>query len=316
MYRPAASAMMSDLVEPERRSLSFGLMYTAINLGFGVGAWAGGAISLHFGFKWMFAIDASTSIIYAIIIFALIRETLDVHHAPPVETAVPVEGDAVDPTSIPHSGAEPATEIPLREAIGRILRDRVFLLFCLASFCIGTVFMQSMTSFPLFFHHDYHIDSESYGRIISVNGLMIALFQLPLTAAIQHCNRARVMILGALATAVGFGATELAHAPAGLALTVAIWTLGEMLMAPFNGPIVTDLAGPQMRARYFGVFGLSFSGALTLSTPLGGWVLQRFGGVVLTRGCFVVGMVAVGILVGLHRHLQPRRHSETLPAAA
>lgn len=315
MYRPAASAMMSDLVEPERRSLSFGLMYTAINLGFGVGAWAGGAISLHLGFGWMFAIDASTSIVYAIIIFALIRETLGMHRAPPVEAAVPVEGDSVDPTSLAAPSDGPVAEIPIRAAMGRIVRDRMFLLFCLSSFCIGTVFMQSMTSFPLFFHSEYHINSETYGRIISVNGLLIAVLQLPLTAAIQRRNRAHMMILGAMCTAIGFGATELARAPVGLALTVVVWTFGEMLMAPFNGPIVTDMAGPDMRARYFGVFGLSFSVALTVSTPLGGWVLQRFGGVVLTRGCLVVGMIAVAILFRLRRHLQPDAGAEPIRAA-
>jgi len=305
MYRPAAQAMLSDLVEPQRRSLSFGLMYTAINLGFGVGAWAGGKISSRLGFQWMFTIDAATSLIYAVIILILIRETLGRRSNPPLEASVPVEGDAVDPTTLVPQ-VKPNEEVSVGEAVQRILRDRIFLLYCLASFFIGTVFVQSMTSFPLLFQREYGINSETYGWIISVNGFLIALCQLPVTAATQRRNRGNVMILGSLALACGFGATELASTPVGLGVTVAIWTVGEMLMAPFNGPIVTDLAGPKMRARYFGVFGMSFSSALTLCTPLGGWVLQRFGGVVLTRGCFVVGLIAVAILAGLHRHIQPR----------
>lgn len=316
MYRPAVQAMLSDLVEPERRSLSFGLMYTALNLGFGVGAWAGGKISSRLGFQWMFAIDASTSLVYGVIILVMIRETLRRHRTPPVEASVPVEGDPIDPTTLVTPPDEPIVEISMGEAAGRILRDRVFLLYCLASFFIGTVFVQSMTSFPLLFKKDYDINSETYGWIISVNGFLIALCQLPVTAAIQGRDRGTVVVLGALALACGFGATELASTPVGLAVTVAIWTVGEMLMAPINGPVVTDLAGPHMRARYFGVFGMSFSSALTLSTPLGGWVLQRFGGVVLTRSCFVVALVAVAILISLHRHIQPKVTSGPVRTAA
>lgn len=315
MYRPAAQAMLSDLVEPERRSLSFGLMYTALNLGFGVGAWMGGKISGRLGFEWMFVIDASTSVIYAFIILFLIRETLGRHRAPPIEASIPADGDPVDPTTLPPP-VEQVAEISAADAARRILRDRVFLLYCLASFFIGTVFVQSMTSFPLLFKRSYGINAETYGWIIAVNGFLIALCQLPITAATTRRNRANVMVLGSLALACGFGATELASTPVGLAVTVAIWTVGEMLMAPFNGPIVTDLAGPDMRARYFGVFGMSFSCALTLSTPLGGWVLQRFGGVALTRGCFFVALIAVAILIGLHRHIQPHAVSEPIRKAA
>jgi len=315
MYRPAAQAMLSDLVEPERRSLSFGLMYTALNLGFGVGAWMGGKISGRLGFEWMFVIDASTSVIYAFIILFLIRETLGRHRAPPIEASIPADGDPVDPTTLPPP-IEQVAEISAADAARRILRDRVFLLYCLASFFIGTVFVQSMTSFPLLFKRSYGINAETYGWIIAVNGFLIALCQLPITAATTRRNRANVMVLGSLALACGFGATELASTPVGLAVTVAIWTVGEMLMAPFNGPIVTDLAGPDMRARYFGVFGMSFSCALTLSTPLGGWVLQRFGGVALTRGCFFVALIAVAILIGLHRHIQPHAVSEPIRKAA
>jgi len=306
MYRPAASAMMGDLVEPERRSLSFGLMYTAINLGFGVGAVAGGTISRRLGFEWMFAIDATTSVIYGAIILLFIRESLGMHRPPPLEASVPVEGDTVDPTTIHGERADASVVVPLKAAVGIILRDRVFLLFCLSSFCIGTVFMQSMTSLPLYLRNEFNIDSEGYGRIISVNGLLIALLQLPLTAAIQRFNRATMLLLGALATAFGFGATELASVPIGFGFTVAIWTIGEMLMAPFNGPVVTDLAGPTMRGRYFGVFGMSFSVAMMVSAPIGGWVLQRFGGVVLWRGCLVMGLIGAGILAALHARLQPQ----------
>src|SRR5205085_2786491 len=44
-YRPAMSAAVSDLVPPEDRVRAFGLLYWVINIGFSVGAIAGGALA-------------------------------------------------------------------------------------------------------------------------------------------------------------------------------------------------------------------------------------------------------------------------------
>jgi len=306
MYRPAASAMMADLVEPERRSLSFGLLYTAINLGFAVGAVVGGVLSKRSGFQTLFYVDAATSLFYAGIIFFSIRETLGVVRAGR-PTTPPVDCDATQsaPSPATPAPAEPP-EIPFSTAMRRIARDYPFLAYCAGQLCVSTVFMQSMTSLPLLLHSHFGIDTEGYGRIIAANGVLIALFQIPLTAFIQRFNRAKILILGALATAIGFGVTEFAHTPAQFVGTVIIWTLGEMMMAPINQPIVSEMAPTDLRARYFGVFGMSFAFAMTISAPLGGWVLQRFGGAGLTRASLCVGLFGTAILAALYRRLQPR----------
>ena len=308
MYRPAASAMMADLVEPERRTLSFGLLYTAINLGFGVGAVGGGFLSKRAGFQTLFYVDAATSLFYAGIIYFTIRETLGLIRAGrPAPSVVTVE-DEVTYARKPIEPVEsaPAPEIPFRTAMARIARDYSFLAYCAGQLCVATVFLQSMTSLPLLLHSHFNIDTEGYGRIIAANGIMIALFQIPLTAFIQRFNRAKVLLLGALATAVGFGVTEFAHTQTQFIGTVIIWTLGEMLMAPINQPIVSEMAPPELRARYFGVFGMSFSFAMTVSAPLGGWVLQQYGGPGLTRASLCVGLFGTAILAALYRRLQPR----------
>ena len=45
MYRPAASAMLGDLVTPEERPLAYGLMYTSLNLGYTFAAVIGGLVA-------------------------------------------------------------------------------------------------------------------------------------------------------------------------------------------------------------------------------------------------------------------------------
>ena len=60
MYRPAASAMIADLVEPEQRTHAFSLMYVAINLGFAAGAGVGGWLATIW-YTWLFWGDALTA---------------------------------------------------------------------------------------------------------------------------------------------------------------------------------------------------------------------------------------------------------------
>lgn len=47
--------------------------------------------------------------------------------------------------------------------------------------------------------------------------------------------------------------------------------------APYMQAIVSDLAPPALRARYMGVFSLSFGTAMMIGAPLGGQVLVRYG---------------------------------------
>ena len=75
MYRPAASAMIGDLVKPENRQYSFGLMYISINMGFAIAPPLGGFLA-EFSWQWLFWADAITTTIFGVVIWALIPETL------------------------------------------------------------------------------------------------------------------------------------------------------------------------------------------------------------------------------------------------
>jgi MFS family permease len=118
MYRPAASAMIADLVEPSRRPTAFGLMYVTINLGMAISPVVGGLIAEH-SYQWLFYGDALTSSAYAIILFFAIRETLakrSLHSAPTADSQQPLH--------------EPLHEhLSIAATARQILRNRPFVLF-------------------------------------------------------------------------------------------------------------------------------------------------------------------------------------------
>jgi len=326
MYRPAASAMIADLTKPSQRSHAFGLMYVSINLGFAVGAFVGGLIA-NYDFQWLFWGDALTTAIYGIIIFAAIRETLPVrasgvHGLGTMASHDEAAGSHVDDADAKNAGARipsrtsspqesppaEAPAIPLRAAARHIMTDTPFIIFCLGTFLAALVFMQAMSTFPLYMKW-FGFSPGEYGMVIALNGILIVCLQLPLTTLFNRYNRAFVVVVGAILQATGFGlicwAVSLWH----FALTVVLSTVGEMMMAPYSPAIVSDLAPTRLRARYMGVFTMSFSSSMMFSAPIGGEILNHpgLGGQWLWRGSFVVGIVAAGLYFSVRRHIVQKR---------
>lgn len=289
MYRPAASAMIGDLVEPKRRSHAFGLMYVSINLGFAVAPVIGGILT-QYSFQWLFWGDALTCAVYGVIIAAAIRETLPLRqgHASGPATG----GDAID-----ESETKP---VGMSAAIAHILRDRTFLCFCAGTFLIATVFMQALSTFPLHLL-DQGIGAATYGKIIAINGLMIVCFQLPTISFVNRFNRATMLVWGTVLMAVGFGLNELADVVWHFAMIVVIWTCGEMMSAPIMPAIVSDLSPIRLRGRYMGVFTMCHSAALMIGVPIGGVVLARLGSTYIWAGCFALALLG-GLLFWTVRH--------------
>lgn len=290
MYRPAASAMISDLVGPERRPQAFGLMYVAINLGFSVGPVVAGYLAEEHSFSWLFVGDAVTTSVFAGIILFAIRET-----APRDEIVAPAGVGAGSAARVDAAASIGPARL---EAIRYMTRDTALVVFCSSLFCFALIFGQSMSTLPLHMR-DLGIGSRGYGKIIALNGLLITVGQLPLTALLSRFNRAGVLAMGAAVTGVGFGLTHLAAVPWHFAMTVAVWTLGEMMQAPFVQSVVGDLAPTHLRARYFGVSSMAFSAGFMFGPPLGGMVLEHLGSKTLWLSCVVAGLVAAALIVSV-----------------
>jgi MFS family permease len=256
LYRPAMQAVVADTVSAEARPHAFGLIYVAINLGFAIGPVVGGLL-VEKSFNLLFYLNAGAFAIFGVFIAVLIPETLS--HSPRTPT---IAGESPPP--------------PARSAVRQIAGDRTFLLFCIATFLVSFAFMQFNTTLPLYLK-TLGISPASYGKIIAVNGLLIVLFQIPLTKLTADFDRGLVLALGATLTALGFAMNLWALAAWQFMVAVGVWTLGEMLGASFNATIVSGLAPPAMRARYMGAFSLSFQGAVMAAAPIGGAVFQKFG---------------------------------------
>jgi MFS family permease len=317
MYRPACSAMIADLVPPLHRPAAFSLMIVSVNLGFAVGASVGGLIA-KYDFHWLFWCDAATSAIYGIIVAAAIGETLPRlmrrttgrdDQSPPRQ-GVQTPDRAADASRRPAAAAEPdaasdaAAPVPLRAAVRQILTNQPFLRFLLGNFFIALVFLQATSTFPLYLERR-GFAPDDYGLVISLNGLLIVVLQIPLISLLNRFHRGSVVVLATVLNAIGFGLNAYASALWQFAVTTAVWTLGEMGLACYGAVIVSDFAPPALRARYMGAYGMSFSSAMMLAAPLGGAILSRpqLGPGALWYAAFLLSMIAALLYFSIRRQL-------------
>ncbi len=292
MYRPACSAMIADVVDSERRPHAYGLMYVAINLGFSIAPVVGGTVLQWVSFRWLFWADALTAACYGLVVVLFIDET--------------------KPPAIRCGDSQAEKQVSAWDAAAHILRDRTFVILCAATLCVAMVFMQSMSTMPLYLKMQ-GIDKAGYGRILAINGAMIAFFQLPMTSLIVRFNRGAVIVLATVINAVGFGLIGLVEGAWMYAGTVVVWTCGEMMAAPLMSSVVSDMAPVQLRARYMGVFTTAFSGANTIAAPLGGIAMEWWGGEWLWAAAFVMGMFAALLYASIYGKLSQGSERHELP---
>jgi len=283
MFRPACMAMLSDVTEPSQRPAAFGLLYISINLGFAMGPPIGGFLAAQ-SYSLLFWGDAVTMAIFGAIVLLGLSESRGL---------------------LEKNTEQPPRDVPVAEAARHILTDRPFILFCVATFLVNVLFMQCMVTLPM------HIKGAGYsmtelGWLMSVNGVMIVICQLPLTHALERFNPMANITIGGVLIVIGFGAYCLPAAVPLLVIATVFWTVGEMMQAPFKQTVVTNLAPLELRARYMGAFGMCFSVALTLGAPLGGYMLAEFGTRALWGGGACLAAVGVGLYCVAYRAVSAR----------
>jgi MFS family permease len=92
---------------------------------------------------------------------------------------------------------------------------------------------------------------------------------------------------------VGFGALAFVSRGWELAVTVAVWTFGEMILFPGSSAYIAEIAPENRRGEYMGFYSMAFSVAFIFGPWAGTQVLESFGAAILWPGVFIFGMLSV-----------------------
>lgn len=290
LYRPASSALLADLVMPEQRVTAFAWYRLAINLGVAAGPSVAGLLASR-SFLLIFLGDALTSLVFGLLaLFVLPRNT---------------RGFVASERK--QSGLWQA-----------LRHDHHYLLFLCGSTLLAFVYFQHLSTLALQVRAD-GLSSAVYGLLLSVNGICIILLELPISNMTRRLPTRPVITTGWLLIALGFALIAEARTAPLLILTVAIWTLGEMVHSPVSAAYVVNLAPAHLRGRYQGTWGLTWSAGLILGPALG-TLLFAWNPTGLWLLCGAFGLLAAMLVLLSGRLPGPphpvMRNSKTLPLPA
>jgi MFS family permease len=239
LYRPASSALLADLVPAGNRVPAYSAYRLAINAGWAFGPATAGFIAGH-SYFWLFACDAATSALFGAVAFF----------------------------ALPETARHPSGNSSFTSANRALLKDKRLHRVLLASFGVALVFFQMISTYGIAVIH-LGFSPKIYGALISLNGALIVLFELPLTTVTRRYPAKSMMALGFLLSGLGFAANALATAIPALAACVVVFTLGEMCAMPVASAYVAELAPPNLRGRYMGTYGLTWTLAQVVAPAMG-----------------------------------------------
>jgi MFS family permease len=289
--RPASLSMVSDLVSPMQRKAAFALSRLAANLGMSVGPAIGGILAVY-SFRWLFLVDGTTSILAgAVLALAPWRNAKRMHsHEPVWDDAQDLGREIEADTTAPLTALHPSADL-------QAFRNRRLLYFLAALIPVQLVFFQFTSTLPLFLVRNLHFPESLYGTIFTVNTLLIVALEVPLNTAMARWSHRRTLTLGAFLYAVGFGSYALVGiVPFSQAATVfaavVIWTFGEMILLPGSSAYAAEIAPPERRGEYMGLYTMSFNVAFSLGPWLGASILGRYGSRAVWSAAFALGCIS------------------------
>ncbi len=290
MYNPASSAMIADIVDSSKRLQAYGLLRIIHNLGIVIGPVIGGLLIAKISYLILFIIAAITSFIYFFVILFFIKETK------------PEKQEVYKERLATLSNKEGNSNL-LSEGYKKILNDRIFVYFCLVTILVSVVYSQMTTTFPVYMNENFGILEDKYGLIMALNASMVVLLQYPITRIISKYKKTVIMALGAFFYAIGFGSIGLSNSLLLFAISMAILTIGEMIIIPVNTSFVADISPEDMRGRYMGVLGIANMLGWGIGPIIGGLSIDKVGGNFIWLIIFILGLISSAGYLSLQRIL-------------
>ncbi|MCZ4611431.1 MFS transporter [Streptomyces sp. Lzd4kr] len=280
----AQSTLLGRLCAPAERSNAFAVGHMTLNTGLG----AGGLIAALAvrpeqaeSFTTLYALDAATFLAAATI----------------VATMVP-GGARPDRSALPDGGGQRST------GYADVLRDRTFLLLWIVTALLVTVgFSQIAVTLPAVAVGHAGLPSSYLGLIHAANTVTVVVCQLLVLRLVEGRRRTRAItalaLIWSLSWLLVLVAGQLQGSPLLALLTLisamAVFALGETLMAPTIAPMANDLAPDALRGRYNGALLLAYTCGFALGPLMAGALLDN--GLVNTLLLGLAGLSAASVLV-------------------
>jgi predicted MFS family arabinose efflux permease len=131
----------------------------------------------------------------------------------------------------------------------------------------------------LYHHEKFGLTEFQSGLLLSLNGLIIFFFEMPIVSIAQrkNTNKLKIILWGCVLMGISFYLLLL-NAWAGiLVFSIISITFGEMFIFPFSNSFALSRAPKGHEGRYMALFTMSFSLAHIVSSKTGMDIISHFG---------------------------------------
>lgn len=254
-FEPTSQALIADLTNKENRMKAFSLRYTAINIGASVGPLVGAYLAIVSA-KSTFLITGTTYLLYGIILFLLMNKLLD-------------------STSKSNNSI-----VKFRDALKIIRKDHSLRYLILGGILINIGYAQIESNLPQHLNNSIENSIYIYSVLLSINAIMVVFLQIPISHVAEKFRPMQVMVIGSILLCSGLIGFSFVNGWITAILSIAVLTLGEILIFPSNSILIDQLAAENLRGTYFGASQFRKIGHFT-GPMLGGFFLSQFGGQIM-----------------------------------
>lgn len=281
LYRVSADAMVADLITDEDRRLpAYSLLRTVNNAGVAIGPVLGGFVAAV-SYRASFLTAAGAMYTFALLTLLLMQETLPQRPARDSAAAGP--------------GASPAPAAGYR----RIFGDSLFMLAVLAFAFNGMGSALPFQMLGVYTTDQLGLSEALLGWIIAVNAVMVVLFQVPVANRVRRYNSLKVLATGALFYAAGIGSMSLGRSASTFAVSMAVLTVGELLIAPTFTSFAVNLAPAHMRGRYMSIYWIGWSFSRGIGPAIAGRTYEAVAPVAIWYLGAMWNLMAAGLFASL-----------------
>jgi MFS family permease len=281
---PTWQSLVATVIPSELRQRYFGVNFTLLNLGIGIGGLVGGvlvSVSELWTFQAIYLADAASYVPALLLLLGPLRH---------------VGGRVLLHTS------EPAVSYL------SVLRSPAMASLCVLAFLTSFVgYSQLQAGFPAYARQVGEVSTQALGTAFACNTAVIVVLQLFVLHRIEGRRRTRVIAVLSAIWAFSWlllGLSGVVPGTIGAAILVAscasVFALGETLLQPTVPALINDLTPDHLRGRYNALSQAAFQLAAVVSPPASGFLIGHALGSVyvglLVAGCALVGLLAVARL--------------------
>ncbi len=279
-FRPATMAALAAHSTPENRTRSYSLMRMSINLGFTIGPAVGGVLAAWKGYYSLFWVDGITCIASAIFFRMFLN---------------PKQQSEADKVAS-ESAESPVVQSPYK--------DKQYLIFLLLTMLGATVFLQIISTLPVYYAKVIHMSEWQIGALLGLNGLIVFLTEMPLVFTLERkMKRMNCIITGIVLYAFGYLVLNIAPQSVAIAvLSMFALSIGEIFNMPFANSFALSRTTDANRGKYMGLYSMTYSVAHIIGPYFSLKIAERYGFDLLWYGSGVICIFVVWGFMGMKKN--------------